>query len=402
VGGQPAGERRADRGGGVVAGQELPARVGAARALGGLGPDASQELGRMLEVGLGPHRVGRVRVVARADRDELVADDPGRGVRAELRRARPARRHHRDAERHRLGERDPEALRPVQGDVAVQGADERVLGGVGEVPVEHDDVRAPRRRGADRPGRVRVRAGVDGLEDQRRRPVGVGERMPVGLDEPERVLAGEHGVVVEDQAEEEGVGRQAELGPRQRRRPGGRDGQRDRVDLDVVAPGGRRLAQGRRHVSRGRPDLVDQRERLRQVGREDRRLPPPHPHHPAAGEEARPEAVADRGKLVGVDADEVRAEGRHGRGGVGEPVALARGRRGEVDGQDGHLGGVARAHELARDLADAHLALQVPDEVQAAGRHGRRSSRRPGAADRGSSPCPLGSSRVAAPPTLPG
>jgi hypothetical protein len=52
-------------------------------------------------------------------------------------------------------------------------------------------------------------------------------------------------------------------------------------------------------------------------------------------------------------------------------MPLPGGRGGQVDRQDGDPRGVAGAHELPGDLPHADLALEVPDEIQAARRHRR-------------------------------
>jgi len=132
-------------------------------------------------------------------------------------------RDHRPVEVHRLGEREAEAFGAMQRDVAVARGDHRVLLVRRDEPVHQLDARVLCGGDTDpfAVGRVSLRVG----RLEQKRCVGVrGEGAPERLDQPERVLALEDAVVVEDEQEAEAV-RQPELRPVTLREAGGDDRQ---------------------------------------------------------------------------------------------------------------------------------------------------------------------------------
>ena len=163
----------------------------------------------MIEIGLGPLGARRVGAVSALETRHLVAHEVGGLVGHELEIARPARRDDRLAERHRLGHRQPEALAAVQRRVAVAGGHHAAALLGRDVAVDEDDVGPARRGGAQQLELVEARLAVDALEHECGAVVRA-ERAPVGLDQPERILALDAAEEVEHEEEEEALG-QAEL-----------------------------------------------------------------------------------------------------------------------------------------------------------------------------------------------
>ena len=196
------GHRAAGDGGRVLCDDLGACALRAAQRPRAVGEHRAHAGGGMVEVGLGPFAVGGIRVVAGADRHHPRVDGQRVERRHEVARAAVVGRDDRRLEQHRLGDRQAEALRAVQRDVAVQLADERVLVLRREVRVDHGHagLRAGRRQHRRVLGGPALAA--ERLEHEADAVV-VAEGARERLDQAERVLARGDARVVEDEAEEE-------------------------------------------------------------------------------------------------------------------------------------------------------------------------------------------------------
>ena len=283
-------------------------------------------------------------------------DQQGAALVHEVEVARVRRRHHRGAQRHGLGHRQPQALGAVQGGVAVDQLHQGQPVARAQVAVPHVDVGPVRGRVDQLLALVGEHVAVDPLQDQAG-PVVRTERPRVGLDQAEGVLALDHREEVEREQDRE---------PLVEPQPG------------AVLVGGLRVVEDQRHghvgdrdavrrtedvaqVLRRPPDLVDPGE-ARQLSRgEHVGLPVPQADVVVTGQELRTDVLDEVGQLVRGDDDEVEQVRRVDRAArrLGHPAA------GAVvgDRRDGDPGGVERRLHPARGDAEAELARQVADQV---------------------------------------
>ncbi len=179
--------------------------------------DRSHHPGRLVDVGIGPHRPGGIRADLPVEARQRIGDEVAAFLVHEREIAGEGGRDRRLAERHRLGDRQPEALAAVKRDVAVAEGGQRRQPFAFEVPVRDDDV-AP--AGCCLPYTPQIAwqlIAVDGLEVEER-AAGLGEGARERVDQAERVLPLQRAEEVEREQEDERVVGQAQLGTRQSRR----------------------------------------------------------------------------------------------------------------------------------------------------------------------------------------
>ena len=227
--------------------------------------------GRLVEVGVGPLGARGVRPDRLVERRELVRHEVARLGVHEREVAAVAGRDRRLAERHRFGDRQPEALAAVERDVAVAERGQRRQPVALEIAVGEHDVRPPRRRLAHARQVRRGARAVDALQVEQG-AAGFGEGAREGLDQPERILALERAEEVEDEQEDERVLGQAEVGAAERGRRRHEHRQRKgQHRLCRLAPD--RIAD---EVAR-HPHLVHVVECVPELLREPARFPEPEP-----------------------------------------------------------------------------------------------------------------------------
>ena len=340
--------------------------------------ESTHPLGGLADPGVGPRLIGADRrglvgVVLGDDRDQVVAHQAGVLGGHEVHVAGPCGADGRLAERHRLEQVEPQALRAVQRhvDVARRAEGQDLL--VRHRAVDDRDARVAGEQLADARGGIvgpRERGRVVELDDEPHvgRVVARRKRLLERLERGDRVLARQVARDVEAQVEQHGLLGQFEA------RAVGLDvvGEEHRLRVVPHGRGRRRGAYGVGDEARGREHHVDGLEQLdpAPLHRQPRQLPERHAGVETVGErEPGRRVLRHVGDIGGVDLEEVDAVlGLRGLAhvtGVGGVVPAASAARVDVDRFERLVTAREREQRVARRDGKPEVAGHVPDEVDA-------------------------------------
>ncbi len=322
-----------------------------------------------------------IAVVVGSDRPHPVADQAAVGTVHEVDVAGVGGADDSFADGHGLGQAQSEPFRPVQGDVYVGGVEQVAQLPLGQVLIDEHTAHA-----FDSRPQIRLQQWAVGEIDRLHHQPGSGgvrpERLAVGIDHSQRVLADHRGVEVETEQEHHVV--IDDVPPFAESVPVGA-GVEHRNDRghDVDRLGGV-LAQGTFDERGGGPDLVDPADSGDEIGGQRLELPVPGPDGVPAGV-AEPEVAGGHGgDLVDVECHQVDRVGPT----AGEMTQFVReevvdlgGTRPDRCHGQGDTTATQADGKSATGLGQAGGGGEVPDHVDpGAGRHrpGRVSPGRPG------------------------